>query len=264
MFFSNRRLGPQPFNYIMSKLTLNRAYKTCVIGDPSFMTNVHDVRSAIKNKSEPHINYLTVQLADNLYEKLCKSEPTVDFEVHSDKNDESFFAIGDISNIEGSHFLTYNLDIDNIKNSTLTYLGSITSESSLFVIAHDPINLSLGNNDTNQMEEGRTHANIEQIKEEGRCADNGDKNETIEEESHLSVDWEDFMLTTLDDPTLQVDLESFPLYLMFGRIPEQDSILSIFGIPTFDSLAYSALILRSKDCIKINSKGNSDKDNDSD
>lgn len=56
------------------------------------------------------------------------------------------------------------------------------------------------------------------------------------------------MMTILNDPTLQVDQESFPLYLMFGRIPEEDSVLSIFGIPSEDSLAFSALILRSRDC----------------
>ena len=101
----------------------------------------------------------------------------------------------------------------------------------LFAIAHDP-SVNLANADSSNVIGN----------------DTTERPASPQTEEEWNIDWEDYMMTVLNDPTLQVDLESFPLYLMFGKIPEEDSVLSIFGIPSKDSLEFSALILRARDC----------------
>lgn len=59
------------------------------------------------------------------------------------------------------------------------------------------------------------------------------------------------MLTTLNDATLQVDRDQFPLYLFFATIPEEDYAMAVFGLPCPQSPpeapVYTSLVLRSRD-----------------
>ena len=79
-----------------------QSYKTCVVGDPSLLTSVYDVRKAIKAEADAFPSCLAINISDALYEKLRTAETTTDYEIHSDRHDESFFSIGDISDIKGT------------------------------------------------------------------------------------------------------------------------------------------------------------------
>lgn len=65
-----------------------------------------------------------------------------------------------------------------------------------------------------------------------------------EAEDELTVDWDDFVMTTLNDPNLQVSPDDFPIFQFFSKIPEEDMALSVFGYKPKDSSHYSSIILR--------------------
>jgi hypothetical protein len=55
------------------------------------------------------------------------------------------------------------------------------------------------------------------------------------------------VLTTLNDPQLQVNRDEFPIFLFFGRIPEEDYAISVFGLPSEQTNIFKGLLLRSRD-----------------
>ena len=69
----------------------------------------------------------------------------------------------------------------------------------------------------------------------------------------MGLDWEEFTLTTLDNPRLQRDVEEFPILQFFARIPEGDMKLAVYGLPVPGVRAadgrpvYEGLVLRSLD-----------------
>lgn len=72
--------------------------------------------------------------------------------------------------------------------------------------------------------------------------ENAADNSTLWED--FAVDWDDFVLTTLNDPSVQQMQDDFPLYLFFARVPEEDSAVSVYGYKTDSEDAYSAILLR--------------------
>lgn len=63
---------------------------------------------------------------------------------------------------------------------------------------------------------------------------------------HLNVDWSDFVMTTLNDPSLQVDKDNFPIYFFFGKIPNEDNNVAIFGLPKDgNDKCYKGILIRS-------------------
>lgn len=78
-----------------------QSYRTCVVGDPSSLVSVEDVRNAVNCEAGCFPNRFVVNISADLYEKLRAADATTDYEVHSDVCDESFFAVGDTSGIKG-------------------------------------------------------------------------------------------------------------------------------------------------------------------
>lgn len=68
----------------------------------------------------------------------------------------------------------------------------------------------------------------------------------------MEVDYNDFAMTVLDDPTMQCSRDSYPLYLFFGKVPDDDVVVAIFGLPdesatTTSPVRYKGIAMRSRD-----------------
>ena len=65
------------------------------------------------------------------------------------------------------------------------------------------------------------------------------------EELVSPVDATEFALATLEDPEMESNLEEFPLYKWFGRIPEAASSVRVYGCDRDEFGNFNGLILRS-------------------
>lgn len=99
MFFKSI-CRPSIYNTIRGHIRM-QSYRTCVVGDPSSLVSVEDVRNAVNCEAGCFPNRFVVNISADLYEKLRAADATTDYEVHSDVCDESFFAVGDTSGIKG-------------------------------------------------------------------------------------------------------------------------------------------------------------------
>lgn len=59
------------------------------------------------------------------------------------------------------------------------------------------------------------------------------------------VDATEFALATLEDPEMESNVEEFPLYKWFGKIPEAASSVRVYGCDRDESGCFNGLLLRS-------------------
>lgn len=65
-----------------------------------------------------------------------------------------------------------------------------------------------------------------------------------DQDDALAVDWDDFVMTTLNDPNMQASPDDFPIFLFFSKIPEEDMALTVYGHKESGSSEYSGIIMR--------------------
>lgn len=70
---------------------------------------------------------------------------------------------------------------------------------------------------------------------------------SFSEEQYLipPVDMTEFTLATIEDPEMESNLEEFPLYNWFGRIPEAASSVRVYGCDRDEMGKFNGLLLRS-------------------
>lgn len=66
-----------------------------------------------------------------------------------------------------------------------------------------------------------------------------------DKETVSSVDSTEFSLATIQDPEMESNLEEFPLYKWFGRIPEAASSVRVYACDPNSEGEYNGLLIRS-------------------
>lgn len=70
------------------------------------------------------------------------------------------------------------------------------------------------------------------------------------------VDMTEFSLATLEDPEMESNIEEFPLYKWFGRIPEAASSVRVYGCDRNEKGEFNGLLLRSGEDNLIDNESN--------
>lgn len=82
-----------------------------------------------------------------------------------------------------------------------------------------------------------------------------------EESDHLSVDAMEFTLATIEDPEMESNVEEFPLYRWFGRIPEAASSTRIYGCDKDKNGNYNGLLIRSGEDVLSDNENSENSEN---